>query len=575
MFIHFGVSSQLEGVWKGETIEGYSEWIMRTKKIPKQTYFNEVVKHFNPEKFNADEWVRIVKETGMKYMIVTAKHHDGVAMFDSKVSNYDIASSPFKRDLLGELKAACVKQGIKFGFYYSHAMDWGEANAPGNDWDWDAPGGNKNLYGGKEWHKKYAGFIPNLNTYFAEKVFPQVKELVDNYQPDILWFDTPSRVPQELNALLLRYVKLLNPNIIVNSRIAMYPLEGTDYINTQDRPYEFYPVDSLWEAIPTTNNSYGYSKYDNTHKPASFFIKLIAKASARGGNVLLNMGPKGDGTVDEKDQIIFKGIGAWFNINGEGIYGTERTPLPVQNWGETTVKGNKLYLHVFNWPKDGKVVVGSLANRPFKAYLLADKAKKSLPLRNVSKNDYLIEAGKYGIDSVNTVIVVETDSVVKVSDDRRLLQKGMLNELRIFDCNEKSKGIEFGDGMETRIYAKNITDSSQSITFKTRLNESAKYQVVLEYQNSGKLSSQDFIIEAPTQAKLQKQAEKSASNQVEVLLGNRKLSAALQPTNDSTYAKTTLGIVQLPKGNIDIVIKPLKIATAEFARPKSIYLKPL
>jgi alpha-L-fucosidase len=143
MFVHFGVSSQLEGVWRGEPIQGYSEWIMRTKKIPKKTYFEEVVKKFNPEKFNAEAWVKIAQQAGMKYFIVTAKHHDGVAMYDSKVSVYNIAASPFKRDLLGELKAACVRQGLKFGFYYSHAMDWAESNAPGNDWDWDAPGGEK------------------------------------------------------------------------------------------------------------------------------------------------------------------------------------------------------------------------------------------------------------------------------------------------------------------------------------------------------------------------------------------------------------------------------------------------
>jgi len=575
MFIHFGVSSQLEGVWKGEPIEGYSEWIMRTKKIPKQTYFEEVVKKFNPEKFNADEWVSIAKQTGMKYLIVTAKHHDGVAMYDSKVSDYDIASSPFKRDILGELKAACVKQGLKFGFYYSHAMDWGDANAPGNDWDWDAPGGDKNLFGGKEWHKKYAGFIPNLNSYFADKVFPQVKELVERYQPDILWFDTPSRVPQELNALLLRYVKLLNPNIIVNSRIAMYPLDGTDYTDTQDRPYEFFPVNGLWEAIPTTNNSYGYSKYDNTHKPSSFFVKLIVKASARGGNVLVNMGPKGDGTVDEKDKSIFKGIGNWFKVNGESIYGTERTPLPVQSWGETTIKGNKLYLHVFNWPKDGKVVVGGVGNQVLKAYLLADNTQKSLPVQKLNNTDYQIEGGKTAIDTINTVIVVETVGAIKASDNRRLLQSDVVNELRVFDCNDKSKNIEFGDGMETRIYAKNITNNNQFIKFNTRLNTQATYKVVVEYQNSGKLASQDFIIEAPTQTNTQKKVESSAGNRLEVLLGTQKLSATLQPTNDSTYAQTTLGIVQLPKGNIDIVIKPLKIVTKEFARPKSIYLIPM
>lgn len=396
---------------------------------------------------------------------------------------------------------------------------------------------------------------------------------MDSYHPDILWFDTPSRVPQEMNALLLRYVKLLDPNIIVNSRIAMYPLEGTDYTDTQDRPYEFFPVKDLWEAIPTTNESYGYSKYDNSHKPSSFFIRLIVKASARGGNVLLNMGPKGDGTIDSKDLSIFKGIGNWFKVNGESIYGTERTPLTVQSWGETTVKGNRVYLHVFNWPKDGKIVLGGLGNNINNAYLLSDISKKKLLFSRINNTDYLIEGGAKAFDIVNTVVVVETtDGAIKASNNRRLLQSGVENELRVFDCSEKSETIEFGDGMQTHIYAKNITKTNQFIRFNARLNSPANFKVVIEYQNSGKLSSQDFIIEAPTQNNEHKQEAEVNGNQVEVQVGNQKLNATLKQTNDSTYAKTSLGSVHLAKGNVDVFIRPLKIVTAEFARPKSIYL---
>ncbi|MDD4972238.1 MAG: alpha-L-fucosidase [Paludibacter sp.] len=572
MFVHFGVSSALGGVWEGKPVSGYSEWIMSTCKIPKERYFKEVVKPFDPAEFNAEEWILLAKNTGMKYFIVTAKHHDGVAMYDSKVSDYDIASSRFKRDILGELRDACKKYGLKFGFYYSHAMDWGDKDAPGNDWDFDNPGGARQLLGGREWHKQHDDFMPNLLNYFGTKVFPQIKELIDHYDPDIMWFDTPSRVPQELNALVFKYVRLINPKILVNSRIAFYPLEGVDFEDTQDRPFEFYPVEGLWEALPTTNNSYGYSQFDNSHKPSSFFIRLIAKAAAKGGNILLNMGPMGNGKPDPRDITIFNGIGKWFAVNRESIYGTDKTTLPNQNWGETTHKENKIYLHIFDWPKDGQLILGGLKNNISKAYLLSDKNKKCLSFKRMNSLDYLINVGKSVPDTVDAVVVLEHSELNCESDSRRLLLPGYINELRVFDCNSKSKDLEFGDGMKPNIYVKNITSTDQFITWTTRLNEDTKYEVTVEYQNSGKLTSRDFVVEAPTQLEDIKKTENAEQNRLQILLGNNSLEANLSATADTSYARTVLGIVALPKGNIDITLKAAKIATKEFARPKSIYL---
>jgi alpha-L-fucosidase len=191
-FMHWGVYSDLGGEWPGVAKPGtYSEHVMRWAKIPRAVYLEQVAKNFNPVKFDADVWVRLLRGAGMRYLIITAKHHDGFAMYPSKVSDYNITVSQFKRDPMRELRDACTRYGIKFGFYYSHAFDWEHPDAPGNDWDYDNPGGDRNL-GGREWWKgPRADFLPRAQRYVNEKSIPQIRELIAMYRPDILWFDTP------------------------------------------------------------------------------------------------------------------------------------------------------------------------------------------------------------------------------------------------------------------------------------------------------------------------------------------------------------------------------------------------
>ena len=271
-----------------------------------------------------------------------------------------------------DLKAACTAAGLRFGFYYSQAWDWGDPNGTGNDWDFDHPSGDKNLWGGKNWWEVNPQLVSMVQAYVDHKVIPQVRELFAKYQPDIIWFDTPSKMPPALNLEVFKATRAAGPNAVINSRCVA---ELGDYLSTADRPAEFAPQQGDWEAIPTTNESYGYHKADHSHKPASHFITLIAKAAARGGNLMLNVGPRGDGTLDPADVAILKGIGAWMKINGESIHGTTRTPLAVQAWGESTRKRDTLYLHVFDWPADGKLVIGGLKSKVVGAYLLADSIK--------------------------------------------------------------------------------------------------------------------------------------------------------------------------------------------------------
>src|SRR2546421_7668199 len=299
MFIHWGVYSELGGEWHGEPVKGYAEHIMRKFQIPIDVYRKEVAGNFNPTRFDAREWARLAKDAGMGYMVITSKHHDGFAMFDSQVSDYNVVkATPWHHDPMKDLKAACERQGIKLGFYYSQAFDWGEENGAGNDGDYDNPGGDRLLHGGRNWWESSPELVAKTQKYVDGKAIPQIRELIAKYHPALIWFDTPSKLPGWQNLQILKATRQAGPDVVINSRI----VGGLgDYQSTTDRPAEFPPHDGDWEGIPTTNESYGYNQNDHSHKPASHFIELLAKACARGGNLMLNFGPRGDGTFDPAD----------------------------------------------------------------------------------------------------------------------------------------------------------------------------------------------------------------------------------------------------------------------------------
>lgn len=487
MFVHWGVYSVPGGEWKGKKVLGYSEHLMRKEKIPVTEYREQLVKPFNPVDFNADEWIRTAKDAGMKYFIITAKHHDGFALFDSDVTDFNIVdASGYGKDPMPELAAACKKYGIKFGFYYSHAFDWEHPDAPGNDWDYNNPGGDLNLFGGRDWFDVHPELLPKAVKYVDEKAIPQIRELLVKYHPDILWFDTPHKLPLSENIRILKVIREIDPNVVVNGRLARSSGENFgDYQNTADRPAEFFPVTGDWEAIPTTNESYGYSRYDDSHKPASFFIRLLANSASRGGNLLMNIGPMGNGRIDNRDTVILTGIGRWMKMYGESIYGTQKTPLPLQSWGVCTKKGNRLYLHVFDWPKDGKLIVGGLKTKPGKASLLA--TNRNLSVKKLNETDVQINLPKVAPDQDNSILVLEMDQTFEV-DDVRLLSSESNNRLLAFDAKLSGSGFHFGDGKTDRYYVDGWTQTSQSVSWPFRLNKPVRVELSIRYQadaNSG------------------------------------------------------------------------------------------
>jgi alpha-L-fucosidase len=481
MFIHWGVYSQAGGEWKGKKVDGYAEHLMRKEKVTRAEYL-QLAHQFNPVKFNAEEWVRNAKAAGMRYMIITSKHHDGFAMWPSAVSDFNIRKqTPFQRDPMAELSAACKKYGLKFGFYYSHAFDWEHPDAPGNDWEYKNPGGDLNLYGGRDWYDLHPELLTKAKKYVDEKAIPQIQELIRKYQPDIFWFDTPQKLPLSENIRILKAIRDIDSNVVVNGRLVRFANSNFgDYKNTADRPAEFYPVTGDWEAIPTTNESYGYSKFDSSHKPVSHFIRLIASAASRGGNLLMNIGPKGDGTFDEKDVKILKGIGAWMDRNKESIYGTRGSSLPLQSWGVSTVKGNKLYLHVFNWPSDGKLYVGGLKSSFSKIYLLTDP-KKQFTFSKPNADDVMINLPKKAFDTVNTVLVIDLKNGLQADSVRYVSTNIPVTRLLAYDATQQGSGFSFGDGKKDRYYVEGWKSKDQNLAWNFRTSFPSDFRLLIKY----------------------------------------------------------------------------------------------
>jgi alpha-L-fucosidase len=573
MFVHWGVYSHLGGAWKGKSYGGYAEHIQRAQKIPMDVYRKEVVEKFNPTGFNADQWVSLAKQAGMGYFIITAKHHDGFAMFDSKVSDYNIVkATPFHRDPMKELQAACKRQGVKFGFYYSHAFDWGEENAPGNDWDWKNPGGDKLLHGA-DWWLKYPEFLPKARRYVDEKAIPQILELIHQYPPDILWFDTPHKLPPEENLRILAAVRKADPHIVVNGRIfsSAWPELGslTDYRNTVDKPSEFPPTPGDWEGIPTTNESYGYNQGDKSHKPPGHFIQLLAKAAARGGNTLMNIGPMGNGEVAPEDVAILDAIGAWWKVHGESIRGTTRTPLPVQPWGESTRKGNTLYLHVFEWPRDGKLTVAGLKTE-VKDIRLLGKADVKLVTSKPNPLDLEIKGlPTNASDASDSVIAITCKGAPEADDHRLLSTSNQSDTLRGFDAKLEGN-LSFGPGKTTDAWVKNWKQKKDAIVWPVRVNQSSTFDFTLVY-DAPHDTARNRIVDGDAGKELLK-ANKGSGGSYTVAIGPKTFTATVKP---GLRVNEPLGRVTLPMGNHEFRISANEITGEELFRVRQITIKPV
>lgn len=555
MFIHWGVYSVAGGEWKGKKVSGYAEHLMRKEQITKKEYL-ELAHKFNPTGFDADQWVKTAKAAGMRYLIITAKHHDGFAMYPSDYSTFDIHDqTPFQRDPMAELSAACKKYGLKFGFYYSHAFDWEHPDAPGNDWEYHNPGGDKNLYGGRDWYNLHPELLLKVQKYVNEKAILQIQELLRKYHPDILWFDTPQKLPLSENLRILKAIRAVDHNVVVNGRLVRGSgFNFGDYINTADRPAEFFPAQGDWEAIPTTNESYGYSKFDSSHKPASHFIKLLANAASRGGNLLLNIGPMGNGVFDPKDQRILDSLAIWTKQYGSSIYATKKSPIPFQSWGVATQKKEKVYLHVFSWPKDGRLYVGGLNGEIEGVHLMGQKVDQQLKINRLNRTDFYIQVPLTAPDPVDAVIVLKLKSSAGEMDSLRYVSTNIPEtRLLAFDAALHGGGLGFGDGKAKRYYIDGWKDKNQFLAWDFRTPSPQKFKVILKYVT-----------------------DKTAAGSGAITLDQTKHAFQIPKTDTGNEIKTIdLGIYPMLEGKHLIRLELTKLTSEEFMRILEVDLFPV
>jgi len=398
MFIHWGVYAVPAGTYKDKPVGDIGEWIMWNAKIPVSDY-RAFAQRFNPAKYDPAAWVALAKQAGMRYMIITAKHHDGFALFPSAASKWNVVdASAWKKDLIAPLATAARAQGLKFGLYYSQAQDW---NNPG--------GAKMGMQDGEGWDDTQKG---SFDSYLDTVAVPQVTEILNQYRPDVLWWDTPHLMTPPRAAKL---AKLLGqcPGIIHNNRL------GGDYPGDTETPEQEIPATGFpgrdWETCMTMNDTWGFKSDDHHWKSLTTLVTNLVDIASKGGNYLLNVGPTADGEIPAESIQLLKGIGTWMKVNGEAIYGTHASPFKQLPWGRCTVKdaGNDtwLYLHVFNWPADGKLLIPGLANEIKAASLLAGGA----PLA-IAKSDQgpLLSVPSAAPDAISSTLKVLIQGKPKV-----------------------------------------------------------------------------------------------------------------------------------------------------------------
>ncbi len=406
LFIHWGLYAVPAGSYQGQQGGGTGEWLQSWANIPRADY-EKFAPEFNPTRYDAAQWVSLAKEAGMKYIVITSKHHDGFALWDSKVSEYDIVdATPYGRDILADLARECQRQGIKLCFYHS-IMDW---HHPSQYIDVEG----KDSTAGNGQNKIFAEHRDEFVTYLNA----QVEELITRYDPWVLWFDgewTDWWTEADGKALY-NHVRSLRPSIIVNNRVGKGRMgmqglnKGPGYAGDFGTPEQEIPATGLpgvdWETCMTMNDTWGFKSYDHNWKSSKTLVHQLIDAASKGGNYLLNVGPTADGVIPQPSVDRLKEMGRWMAVNSESIYGTQASPFEQPRWGRFTTKPGRLYAHVFDWPQDGRLQLPPMDGKVTHAHLLADAEQTGLQVEQSAQGiDLSLPAS--APDIMASVVVVE------------------------------------------------------------------------------------------------------------------------------------------------------------------------
>jgi len=559
MFIHWGIYAIPAGVWKGKDYPQIGEWIMRRAEIP-VTEYEQLTKQFNPVKFNADEWVQLAKNAGMKYIIITSKHHDGFAMYHSKVSKYNIVdATPFDRDPIKELADACAKHGLKFGLYYSHVQDWHEPGAVGNNWDFP-----------ESTDEQFA-------QYLEEKVKPQVREIMTEYGPiAAIWYDTPVRITKEQSQACVDLVHSLQPDCLVNGRVG----HGLgDYQSRGDNEIPAGRVDTPWETPATLNDTWGFKVKDHNWKPTKLLIQQLVDIVSKGGNYLLNVGPTAEGIIPQPSVDRLLEVGQWLKTNGESVYGCNSNPFPYEfEWGAITTKPGKIYVHVYDWPT-GVLMLYGIRNNIIAAHLLADPHKRPLGLRQrhvLGRDQHMmkIQLPPKAPDANDTVIVLYTSEALDVDTTPMQQPDGIITlEAYSGQCHSTPKGPHSRIGR--RGIVENWHNTDHWLSWEFKVVESGEFDVVM-------LTSGRKISGNPDKNTLE-----ATGHEIQIEVAGQKIKATCNIDGKTKisrdmyheYYVSKLGRVKLPKaGKYQLELKALKIvedAKKHGLRLRSIKLMPI
>ena len=479
MFIHWGVYSGAEGYWKGEKLRNdnnYAEWLQYRNRIEKKEYLT-LLDRFDWNEINPEEWVILAKKSGMKYVTLTAKHHDGFGLWDSKVSDYDLGNytNP-KRDIVKELADACRKHGLKLGLYYSHWVDWE------HEYGWDH---TKEIYPISE---------EDYDKYWQEKVIPQMRELLTNYGDiGIIWFDmwihhSQTVVTKEQLLQLKGLIRELQPDCLVNSRLGLSIEEDPDidFKTLGDNQIGNKKEDFPWQSPATVAHSWGFHSTDSEWKSTTTLLKSLINNASLNGNFMLNIGPRANGDVPFEISQRMLEMGKWLEINGESIYGTEAFGLDKDqhDWGKITCKSNnenfKLFLHVFNWPLNKTLRLTGISDNPKKVYLLSDKQKSQLQFSHTGPFTE-IKLPVLQPDPFISVVVVEYDKkptivnglAAKTIDGGYSLTPKNLYQKDKFVINKKER--------EGTIPEYVFVDSEKTFNWKIYIDEPGEKNIDISY----------------------------------------------------------------------------------------------